>query len=154
MLVDSDDIVSNRIAEYVNSHPNQNGFLSDYGYIYNDGAAYVKKTLALYRICGSCAIVNYSVDDLPDTMPRDLWDDTPKDKWIIRKSHRIIPKYLEDHGRKLAKIPFPTTIYVRQTGDNHSMLGDIDLNIKRKMELMFRPRVKLNGKIGLEFGFK
>lgn len=76
-MVDSDDLISNRIAEYVNYHPNENGFLSSYGYAYNDGFDYVKKLAALHRICGSCSIVNYSVEDLPDRMPENLWDDSP-----------------------------------------------------------------------------
>ena len=105
------------------------------------------------RICGYCAIVNYSVEDLPDKIPNDLWDDSPKDKWIICKSHRMIPDYLAEHRRRLKKMSFPTTVYVRNIGDNHSMLGGIDLNTKRKIELLIRRKVKLNGKIGFEFGF-
>lgn len=154
MLVDSDDIVSNRIAEYVNAHPGQTGFLSRYGYIYNDGFSYMKRILALHRICGSCSIVNYSVEDLPDSMPQNLWDDSLKEKWIIRKSHRIIPDYLKKQGRALKEIPFPTTIYVRNTGDNHSMLSGSDLNWKRKIELFLRRRTKIGGDIGKEFGFQ
>ncbi len=154
MLVDSDDIVSNRIAEYVNAHPGQTGFLSRYGYIYNDGFSYVKRVFALHRICGSCSIVNYGIEDLPDSMPQDLWDDSLKEKWIIRKSHRIIPDYLREQGRELKEMPFPTTIYVRHTGDNHSMLSGSDLNWKRKIELFLSKKVKINGDIGKEFGFQ
>lgn len=153
MMVDSDDLVSNRIAEYVNAHPGENGFLSRYGYIYNDGFPYVKRVLALHRICGSCSIVNYAVEDLPDTMPKDLWDDTPKDHWIVRKSHRIIPDTLKAQGRPLAVMPFPTTMYLRNTGDNHSMLGGSDLVWKRKVELALRRKIFLNGPVGKEFGF-
>lgn len=153
MLVDSDDILSNRIAEYVNAHPNENGFLSRYGYLYNDGDLYMRKILAPHRICGSCSIVNYTVEELPDRMPENLWDAEINEKWIIRKSHRIIPRYLAEHGRKLSEMPFPTTVYVRNTGDNHSMLGGTDLNMKRKLELIMRKKIKLTGKIGSEFGF-
>lgn len=152
MLVDSDDLVSNQIAQYVNEHPNENGFLSSYGYAYNDGFEYVKKLAALHRICGSCSIVNYSVEDLPDKMPENLWDNSLKDTWIIRMSHRVIPDYLKEHGRTLAHMPFPTTIYVRNTGDNHSMLNGGDLNRKRKIELAVRPKIKINTGIAEEFG--
>lgn len=154
MLVDSDDIVSNRIAKYVNEHPGENGYLSRYGYLYNDGADYMKKILAPHRICGSCCIVNYSVKDLPDRMPENLWDTTLKEEWIIRKSHREIPDCLARRGRKLSEMPFPTTIYVRNTGDNHSMLGGTDLNAKRKIELALRRKVKLVGNKAEEFGFQ
>lgn len=153
MMVDSDDLVSNRIAEYVNAHPNENGFLARYGYIYNEGFPYVKQVLALHRICGSCAIVNYSVEDLPDCMPETFWDDTPKDKWICRKSHRIIPDTLAQMGRPLSVMPFPTTMYLRNTGDNHSMLNGSDLVWKRKVELAIRRKISLSGPVGKEFGF-
>lgn len=152
MLVDSDDLISNSIASYVKENPDENGFLSPYGYAYNDGSDYVKKLTALHRICGSCSIVNYSVEDLPDNMPENLWDDSPKDVWIIRKSHRVIPDYLEKHGRRLVRMPFPTTIYVRNTGDNHSMQNGGDLNWKRKVELAVRPRIKISGGIADQFG--
>ncbi len=154
MMVDSDDLISNRIAEYVNKHPGENGFLGKYGYLYNEGEDYVKKIWAPHRICGSCSIVNYSVEDLPDRMPQNLWDDTLKEKWIVRKSHRVIPKYLEEHGRKLLTIPFPTTVYVRNTGDNHSMLSGSDLNLKRKAEMCLRRKINTAGKINHEFGFQ
>ena len=153
MIVDSDDIVSNRIAEYLNAHPGENGFLSKFGYLYREGMPYVKKIYAPHRICGSCSIINYSVEDLPDIMPENLWDDTFKDKWIIRKSHRLLPKYLKEHGRELARMPFPTTIYVRNTNDNISMMGGRDLNKKRKIEGMLRRKIKLTGRVGFEFGF-
>lgn len=153
MMVDSDDLISNRIAGYVKAHPNENGFLSQYGYIYNEGFTYAKRVLALHRICGSCAIVNYSVDDLPPAMPENLWDDTPKDKWIVRKSHRIIPDTLKQAGRPLSVMPFPTTMYLRNTGDNHSMLNGSDLVWKRKLELALRRKIDLHGDIGKEFGF-
>lgn len=152
MLVDSDDLVSNRIAEYVNTHPRCNGYLSRYGYIYNDGFDYMQKVRNLYQLCGSCSIVYYTVNDLPDKMPECLLDEAPIEKWIIRKSHKMIPDYLRDHGRKLSTIPFPTTVYVRNTGDNHSMLDGSDFGWKRKLAFLLKPRIRVCGNEGKEFG--
>lgn len=152
MLVDSDDLVSNRIAEYVNSNPRCNGYLSKYGYVYNDGSDYMQKIRNLYRICGSCSIVYYTVDDLPDKMPEYFLDETPIDQWIIRKAHCDIPDYLQCHGRELSTIPFPTTVYVRNTGDNHSMLGGADFSWKRKIEFLLKPKIRISGEEGKEFG--
>ena len=50
-------------------------------------------------------------------------------------------------------MPFPTTIYVRNTNDNISMMGGRDLNKKRKIEGMLRRKIKLTGRVGFEFGF-
>lgn len=154
MIVDADDLVSNRIAAYAHAHPHENGFLSRYGYVYNDGFPYMKKILAPHRICGSCSIVYYGVEDLPEKMPENLWDDTHKDHWVVRKSHRIIPDYLAAHGKPLAPLPFPTTVYVRNTGDNHSMLSGGDLNAKRKIEIVLGRKIKLDGDVGFAFGFR
>ncbi len=153
MLVDSDDLVSNRIAEYVNSHPRCNGYLSKYGYVYNEGSDYMQTVRNLHKLCGSCSIVYYSVDDLPDQMPETFYDDTLVDKWVIRKAHCVIPDYLKEHGRELSTIPFPTTVYVRNTGDNHSMLGGNDFSWKRNLSFLLKPRISISGDKGKEFGF-
>jgi len=153
MLVDSDDLVSNRIAEYVNSHPRCNGYLSRYGYVYQEGAGYMQRVENLHKLCGSCAIVYYSVEDLPDKMPESLYDDSPIDYWIIRKAHCDLPDYLQEIGRGLSTIPFPTTVYVRNTGDNHSMLEGNDFSWKRKLSFLLKPKIKIYGKKGKEFGF-
>lgn len=64
MMVDADDLQSNRIAEYVNKHPNENGFLSHNGYYWHVGDNYIKKGHKFPN--GSSTIVKYSVEDLPD----------------------------------------------------------------------------------------
>lgn len=153
MMVDADDLISNRVAAYAAEHPAENGFLSRNGYVYTEGAGYAQQIWEPHRICGSCSIVYYRVEDLPDHMPENLWDDTLKDRWIIRKSHRIIPESMKQAGRELAVLPFPSTIYVRNTGDNHSMLGGSDLGWKRKLELALRPRIPLQ-RLEAEFYLK
>ncbi len=153
-MVDTDDLISIRIAEHVNSLPECNGYLSRYGYIYSEGTDYLKRVLAPHRICGSCSIVYYNVEDLPDSLPSSLSDETPKEKYIVCRSHRKIPAYLKSIGRELETLPFPSTIYVRNTGDNHSMLNGTDLNRKRKLELSLRRKIPIRGPIGEEFGLQ
>lgn len=153
MLVDSDDLISNRIAEYVNSHPRCNGYLSRYGYVYCEGADFMKKVGNLHKLCGSCSIVCYAAEDLPDEMPESFFDDSPVGKWIIRKPHCDIPDFLAAHGRRLSTIPFPTTVYVRNTGDNHSMMDGNDFSWKRRLYFMLKPKIRIDGEQGREFGF-
>lgn len=59
MMVDADDIQSNRIAAYVNAHPNANGFLSRNGYYYHVGDDFIKKGHKFPN--GSSTIVKYSL---------------------------------------------------------------------------------------------
>lgn len=153
MLVDADDLISNRIAEYVNSHPRCNGYLSRYGYVYHEGSDYMKRVENLHKLCGSCSIVYYTPDDLPNEMPKSFFDNSPVDRWIIRKPHCDIPDFLEAHGRRLSTIPFPTTVYVRDTGDNHSMMDGMDFSWKRKLYFMLQPKIRIAGEKGSAFGF-
>jgi len=153
MLVDSDDLVSNRIAGYVNSRPLCSGYLSSFGFVYNEGSDYVQKAGALHRLCGSCAIVYYRPEDLPDEMPESFFDDSPSEKWVIRMAHPRIPECLKEQGRSLSTLPFPSTVYVRNTGDNHSMLAGSDFSWKRKLYFLLQPKIRIVGEIGKEFGF-
>jgi len=143
MMVDSDDIVSDRIAEICKDYPCENGFVSRYGFVYNEGDDYVKKMSRLYRTCGSCAICKYTIDDLPEKMP-DNWTNQKYEKeYIIRSSHRKVPMLMKQSGRPLKWLNEPTTIYVRNTGDNHSMVEG-DLSWKRKIEIKLRRKIKLS----------
>lgn len=141
MMVDSDDIVSSRIAAYVADHPDANGFLSRYGYVWNEGAPYVKRMLDPWKVCGSCAVVRYESEDLPERIPDGLLDRSWEKRFICRLPHRQIPVAMKERGRELSRIPFPTTVYVRGTGDNHSMLLGGDLGPRRKLELCLRRKI-------------
>lgn len=151
MMVDSDDLISNQIATYVKKHPNENGFVSQFGYVYREGDEFVKKTPHMYHICGSCSIVHYSPEDLPPKVPANLYDDGDKDKYLVRMPHPEIPERLREEGKSLSLLPFISTIYVRNTGDNHSMLGGSDLGRKRKLQLMLSPKIRLAKEIKDEF---
>ena len=144
MVVDADDLVSNRIAEYCNAHPNETGFLSEYGYIWTEGDDWCKRMIYPHKTCGSCAIINYSVDDLPDTLPESPDDDEQKNHYLIRFQHYTIPNELKKRGRKLKELPFISTLYVRGTGENHSLMTATDLRFKRRVELSLRFKIKLS----------
>ncbi len=150
MIVDADDLVSNRIAAYVNTHPGCNGFASRYGYVHVMGENCVRRTLHPDQICGSCTIVNYSVDDLPADLPASPTDAAAKG-YILRKPHPAIRPYLASVGRPLEELPFPSTVYMRNTGDNHSMLAGGQLGLKRRLEQLIRRRILVK-KVAQEFG--
>ncbi len=152
MIVDADDLISNRVAAYVNAHPGENGFAPDYGYVHVIGEGCVRRTFQPDHICGSCIIVRYILDDLPAELPA-----SPADKaaeaCILRKPHPSIRPHMASIGRPLARLPFPATIYMRNTGDNHSMLAGGQLGLKRRLEQLFRRKIPLE-KVAAEFGLK
>lgn len=150
MVLDADDLVSNRVAEYVNSHPGKHGFVSRYGYIFNMGDTCCRKAMKPDQVCGSCLIVNYRIDDLPAELP-----ESPSARegrnYIIRKAHPSIQPYLKEQGRELSRLPFPSTVYMRNTGDNHSMLDGGKLGLKRRLEQALQRKVPVE-KVADEFG--
>ena len=121
MMVDADDIQSNRIAEYVNNHPNANGFVSSNGYYYHIGDDFVKKGRKFPN--GSSTIVKYTIEDLPSAHYPYMEESKNSNPHILRKRHGEIPKICKELGRPLEKLPFIASIYVRDTGDNHSLLN-------------------------------
>lgn len=148
MMVDADDIISNKIARYVNEHSNENGFLAHNGYYYHAGDDFIKKGHKFPN--GSSTIVKYSVWDLPDKYYPVMTPGQNSNPHIIRKRHGDIPKICRELGRPLAPLPFPASIYVRGTGDNHSLMGK-DESIFRVLEQKFMPKIYLNEKIKTEF---
>ena len=121
MMVDADDLQSNRIAEYVNNHPMSNGFTSHNGYYWHVGDDFIKKGHKFPN--GSSTVVKYSVEDLPDKYYEKMVPSENSNPHIIRKKHGDIPKACAKLGRPLEKFPFIVSIYVRETGDNHSLIN-------------------------------
>lgn len=152
MIVDADDLISSRVAAYVNSHPGKNGFAPKYGYVHVMGESCVRRTLHPDQICGSCIIVNYTIDDLPAELPASPRDESAKG-YILRRAHPTIRPHMAQIGRPLERLPFPATVYIRGTGDNHSMLGGGQLGLKRRLEQLLRREIPLR-KISAEFGME
>lgn len=153
MIVDSDDLVSNRIASYCEEHPGRAGFVSDWGYLYKEGSSRLRRMKSPWLMCGSCAIVNWSLDDLPDAMPGDFYNQhDDQGAFIIRQSHGCIPGILESRGRKLESLPFPSTVYVVDTGDNNSLdSGKVILTAIRRMKRYARVSRMIDAETREEF---
>lgn len=148
MMVDADDLQSNQIAAYVNSHLDSNGFLSHNGYYYHVGQNYIKKGHKFPN--GSSTIVKYSIDDLPSKHYATMKPSENSNPHIIRKRHGDIPQICAKLGRPLEALPFIASIYVRETGDNHSLMGTNE-SMFRRIEQSFMPRIYINDQIRKEF---
>lgn len=148
MMVDADDLISNRISKYVNENQNENGFVSSNGYYYHMGNKYLKKGHKFPN--GSSTIVKYSIDDLPNKYYEVDVVSQNSNPHIIRKHHGDIPKICKENGRTLKKLPFIASVYVRETGDNHSLIGKRESKF-RVIEQMIMPKIKINDKIRNEF---
>ncbi len=148
MMVDADDIQSNRIAEYVNKHPDANGFLSHNGYYWHVGDDFIKKGHKFPN--GSSTIVKYSVEDLPDKYYDRMVSSNNNNPHIIRKRHGDIPRICAELGRPLEALPFIASIYVRETGDNHSLINKNESKF-RVIEQAITPKIHINDSLRKEF---
>ena len=136
MLVDADDLVSSRLAEFIKKHPNENGYYIKTGYVYFVGDKYMK---ILHKFSsGTSCIINYSINDLPDKYPKVMTENCDANEWIIRKRHGGIVGACKDAGRALSPLPFKGAVYVLGSGDNHSLLGK-----KNKYQTRLREFIQL-----------
>ncbi|MFP4846438.1 hypothetical protein [Winogradskyella sp. PE311] len=108
MTVDSDDFISNRIAEYINSNTvDQPGWYIKKGYIHLDGKPFLFSTIKFSYLCGSSIIVK------PE---------------ILKYFFEVDPILYFDHRLKvlnknivLSELPFYGGIYSMANGENHLM---------------------------------
>ncbi|XIM85911.1 glycosyltransferase family A protein [Enterococcus faecium] len=151
MMVDADDLVSSHLAEYVNSHPQENGFYVKTGYVYFVGDDYMK-VLPKFS-SGSACIVKYAVEDLPEAYPEVMAANCDDNPWIIRKRHGGVVPACEEQGRPLKPLPFKAAVYVLGTGDNHSLYGKTTKYQTKMREIleMFIAKRKIKGKLKAEF---
>ena len=131
MIVDADDLISNKIVEYVSCQPVDSfGWIINKGYVYYYGNTFV--TYTSKNPSGTSIIINYCRDDLPRCYDEVMEDNNNNNCYLIRKRHGDISKFCKLMGRPLKKLPFPGTIYVRY-GENHSPFN----SIFRKVHTMF-----------------
>lgn len=143
MPVDADDLLNCNIAKYVKDNPNEHGFVSKDGYIYCKGKNYLRIYKDLHTFCGSCNIIKMYLEDLPEVYPNPKFchDQTVasklNSKYPIRFDHNIIVNRYKEIGKSFSILPFRSTIYLRDTGDNISQLNE------KKIKDRFHPIVFL-----------
>ncbi|KQM31029.1 galactosyl transferase [Rhizobium sp. Leaf68] len=116
MIVDDDDFVSARIVEFVSEHPNENGWVVQQGFVWNDGGKLLLCHNDFNSACGTSLIVRSSVYGLPSTVGEaDV-------EWMkdILGSHRRVPPMLSAKGYSLQKLPFRGAVYRVANKGSHS----------------------------------
>lgn len=129
MPVDGDDLLNCNIASYVKRHPNENGFVSKSGYVdWGQGKPYLMIYKRMYTFCGSCNIIKMFIDDLPDELPDSKYCHDKEmarklnARYPIRWDHNIVVDKYAEMGKPFTYLPFKSTIYIKNTGENISNL--------------------------------
>ena len=79
-------------------------------------------------------------------MPDKPYEERDKNqKFIFQSSHRFLPADAKKRGKVFDTVPFPTTVYVIGTGENHSILSGVGISWRRTLEGLLRcPRLITN----------
>jgi len=117
MLMDADDLVSDRLVAHAKKYPDSNGWVINRGYYYAFGSRWIER--ANNYNCGTNAIVSSRFI----RFPKDLGEDSLGGCIILRWGHMRIAEKLAKHGTPLEPLPFRGGIYVHRHGDNATDLG-------------------------------
>jgi glycosyltransferase involved in cell wall biosynthesis len=128
MPVDADDVVSNKIVEFVELQPeNINGWQVNSGYIYKEGSNIIYlRYKKFFEICGTSAIFNIN-----------NWQD-----FFFNVPQRTNPsksyfRYNKDRSKtKLKSLPFPGAIYSIYNGENF-FLNKSNIQKLKKQDNLF-----------------
>lgn len=137
MISDDDDFVSARIARFVTEHRDENGWIVDDGYVWDDGGEILYRHRRLNHVCGTTLIVRSDLYRLPDTFDAA----TPEYIKTMLGSHRSIGKILAERGAPLAALPFPGAIYRVGHVGSHSQTPPILKKYVFNREVLMRPHL-------------
>ncbi len=115
MVVDADDCVSRRLAEFVSHAPQANGWFIRRGYRYREGGdrLYLKRR-KFHEMCGTCNIIRYDLNALP---PEPEYD-RGYGYYTFYIDHEKVKGNLDRHHHPLKPLPFLGAIYIVGTGEN------------------------------------
>jgi hypothetical protein len=152
MIVDADDLISNRLVQFVEEHPeNQFGWYIDSGYtLYLDK---MRLNFAPKFPSGSNTIINYTIEMLPPDLENAWKPSRPENECIIIRGHstKVKKESCKELGRPLSPIPFKAAVYVLGTGENHSTLSGFRSPYRALLDLVITRR-RLSKQIRDEFG--
>lgn len=142
MTVDADDCVSKNLAKYIQQHPDSNGWFINKGYKYQEGSNYIYiKRSNFYKMCGSCNIIRYDLNYLPETAEYNRG----YGYYRYYIDHAKVRDILNNKAKAIKSLPFPGAVYILDTGEN---LFD---NSKRLKFSIFNRKL-LNQSVKDEFG--
>jgi len=113
MLLDEDDLVSNRIGQHITNHPDVDGWEFSDGYVYQEGGKTLLRKPEFDKACGSSFVFRIAEGTLP-TSRADQRENFP----ILRWGHGLYGEKLRQAGLNVQPIPFPAAIYMVGTGEN------------------------------------
>jgi hypothetical protein len=116
MVVDDDDLISNRLVSFVEAHPADNGWFFRHGYVWSDGGSFVYRFADFSRLCGTSHMIRGDLWRVPERS-------APLDEDYVQKalgSHIYLHDQLDAEGTPLQALPFVGAIYRTGYAGAHS----------------------------------
>jgi len=112
MLVDSDDLVSRNLAEFVRNNSQSNGWFVNQGYEYEEGTDVVKlRRKNLHQRTGTSHIIRF------EALKADFGKDLSEiDHRYL--AHQSIVAWMASRENPLAPLPFAGSVYTTDNGEN------------------------------------
>lgn len=117
MLMDADDLVSNRLVAHAHAHKQSNGWRIRLGYDYAFGSRWLHSNNKFN--CGTNAIVSARLIHFP----KEVSPESREKCVVLRYGHTAIEEQLAKMGTPLEVLPFHGAVYVHSHGDNDSHIG-------------------------------
>lgn len=148
MLVDADDLISNRLVSYVYQHPEFDAFCMSTGFEWREGTSYFMRRNRFSQVCASAFVWRFNERLFPSWIGRNY------SKRICDQGHNLVEAAMDAEGLRVDKMSIPKAVYV--TGHiNHMYLPYHDMTLKRRIKnlvvSLWRKR-KLTPELKMEFG--
>jgi hypothetical protein len=116
MRADADDLVSCKLVDFIESKKSgrYEFWYSEYGWLYQMGSRFVIKQKDFHLHCGTSHVSFVARDELPESM------EAFNDFYLLKESHSAIVRSRRAAGAPSHPIPFPTTVYTLNSGENAS----------------------------------
>ena len=114
MFLDADDLVSNRLVEFVRKTGHESGYVFEQGYGMDAASRKVLPIpqpgvtdAAFHQMCGSSIIMRLAPGDLSSRN-----GEKPRYNRLMRAGHTSVARVAEEEGRPMLVVPFRPAIYV------------------------------------------
>jgi hypothetical protein len=148
MIVDADDLISNRLVSYVYQRPNFDAFCLKTGYEWREGSSHFILRSRFNQVCSTAFVWRFDERLFP------AWLGKTYTKRICDQGHNLVEAAMDTEGFQVDKIYKPKAVYV--TGHlNHLDETLHHLTIKRRIKDLvlstWRDR-RLTPELKTEFG--
>jgi len=148
MIVDADDLISNRLVSYVYQRPNFDAFCLKTGYEWREGSSHFTLRPVFNQVCGPAFVWRFN-----QRLFR-AWLGKIYTKRICDQGHNLVEAAMDAEGFRVDKIYKPKAVYV--TGHVNNMYEAFQrLTIKRRIKDLVRSpwrNQKLTQDLKTEFG--